>query len=169
MDIVAILSVSVSVNTPLRLQNVIRWNPPLFNKIFFLKYCFYFPILISLWNVLFAQASCRATRGTLSGYFLAGRSMMWFTVSRSTNIFLYIFVGHMSIFVATHTSVLNFWWHLWVSKPEWAALFTLGRGICDINSWDSPLLWHLCQCIWPAEQPATSPRVCFSRGRMPDS
>ena len=32
---------------------------------------------------------------------------------------------------ATDTPVLDFWWCLlWVSKPEWAALFTLERGIC---------------------------------------
>ena len=32
---------------------------------------------------------------------------------------------------ATDTPVLDFWWHvLWVWKPEWAALPTLGRGIC---------------------------------------
>ena len=31
---------------------------------------------------------------------------------------------------ATDTPVLDFWWHLlWVSKPEWAALFALGGGI----------------------------------------
>ena len=36
-------------------------------------------------------------------------------------------------YVATDTPVLNSWWHLfYVSKPEWAALFTLGRGICVI-------------------------------------
>ena len=29
----------------------------------------------------------------------------------------------------TDTPVLDFWWSLlWVSKPEWAALFTLGEG-----------------------------------------
>ena len=31
---------------------------------------------------------------------------------------------------ATDTPVLDFWWCLfWVSKPAWAALFTLGRGV----------------------------------------
>ena len=31
---------------------------------------------------------------------------------------------------ATDTPVLDFWWCLlWVSKPEWAALFKLGRGV----------------------------------------
>ena len=30
---------------------------------------------------------------------------------------------------ATGTPVLDFWWHLWVSEPEWAALFTLMKGI----------------------------------------
>ena len=33
-------------------------------------------------------------------------------------------------FGATDTPILDFWWRLlWVSKPEWAALFKLGRGI----------------------------------------
>ena len=32
---------------------------------------------------------------------------------------------------ATDTPVLDFWWCLlWVLKPEWAASFTLGRGVC---------------------------------------
>ena len=36
----------------------------------------------------------------------------------------------MSIFGATDTPVLDFWEHLlWVSKPEWATLFTLGGGV----------------------------------------
>ena len=31
---------------------------------------------------------------------------------------------------ASDTPVLDFWWHLlWVSQPEWAAFFMLGRGI----------------------------------------
>ena len=40
--------------------------------------------------------------------------------------------GH---FGATDTPVLDFWWCLlWVSKPEWAALFTqFGRGVHDIH------------------------------------
>ena len=30
--------------------------------------------------------------------------------------------------------VLDFWLHLlWVSKPEWSALFTFGGGVCDIH------------------------------------
>ena len=40
--------------------------------------------------------------------------------------------GHMSFHGATDTLVLDFWRRLlWVSKPEWAALFTLGRVACD--------------------------------------
>ena len=36
---------------------------------------------------------------------------------------------------ATDTPVLDFWWYLlWVSKPEWAALFKLGRGILVTHS-----------------------------------
>ena len=29
----------------------------------------------------------------------------------------------------TDTPVLDFWWHLWVPKSEWAALFALGGGV----------------------------------------
>ena len=37
---------------------------------------------------------------------------------------------HLTFFGMTDTPVLAFWWCvLWVSKPEWAALFTLGRGV----------------------------------------
>ena len=36
---------------------------------------------------------------------------------------------------ATDTPVLDFWrCLLWVSKPEWAALFALGGGIGDVHS-----------------------------------
>ena len=36
---------------------------------------------------------------------------------------------------ATDTQVLDFWWYLlWVSKPEWAVLFSLGRCVCDVHS-----------------------------------
>ena len=45
-------------------------------------------------------------------------------------LFFYIFVGDMSISGATHNPVSEFW----VSKPGWAALFTLVRGVCDIHS-----------------------------------
>ena len=41
----------------------------------------------------------------------------------------------MSFCRATDIPILDFWWHLLcVSKPEWAALFTLGRGLCDVHS-----------------------------------
>ena len=36
----------------------------------------------------------------------------------------------MSFYGVTDTPVLNFWWHvLWVSKPEWAALFAIDGGV----------------------------------------
>ena len=48
--------------------------------------------------------------------------------------FLKKIVGHMSIFGATGTSASDFWWCLlWVSKPEWAALFVLDRGVHEIH------------------------------------
>ena len=41
----------------------------------------------------------------------------------------------MSFYGANNTPVLDFWWCLlWVSKPEWATLFTIGRGIRDVSS-----------------------------------
>ena len=44
------------------------------------------------------------------------------------------FGRHMSLCGATNAPVLHFWWHLlWVSKPEWAALFILGRSIHDVH------------------------------------
>ena len=45
------------------------------------------------------------------------------------NLFFFkVFGGHMSIFGANGTPVLDFWWCLlWVSKPESAALIALRR------------------------------------------
>ena len=41
----------------------------------------------------------------------------------------------MSFYGVTDTPVLDFWWCLlWVSKPECAALFALGGGVCDVHS-----------------------------------
>ena len=41
----------------------------------------------------------------------------------------------MSIFGATDIPVSDLWWRLlWVSKPEWATLFTLHSGVCDTHS-----------------------------------
>ena len=41
----------------------------------------------------------------------------------------------MSIYGVTDAPVSNFWWCLlWVLKPEWAALFAFGRGVCYIHS-----------------------------------
>ena len=71
------------------------------------------------------------------------------------NIF-YVFLkkigGHKSYLWATNMPDLDFWWSLlWVSKPEWAALFVLGRGICylfpEIHLWcntSRPLGGHHC-------------------------
>ena len=55
----------------------------------------------------------------------------------------------MSFCGATDTPVLGSWWHLlWVSKPEWTALFALGRGIhhvCFLRF----LFW--CNTCWPLD------------------
>ena len=65
----------------------------------------------------------------------------WWSVDSSslTKVFLiWSFFFHLISFLedispfcrATDAPVLDFWWRLlWVSKPEWAALFVLGRGI----------------------------------------
>ena len=43
---------------------------------------------------------------------------------------------------ATNTPVLDFWWHLlWVSKPEWTALFA--ETYMMYIPWHSPLVKHL--------------------------
>ena len=48
--------------------------------------------------------------------------------------FFKIFGEHKSFCGATDTPVLDIWCHfLWLSKPEWAALFTLGGDIHDIQ------------------------------------
>ena len=46
-------------------------------------------------------------------------------------VFIFNFWEDISRFCgATDTPVLDFWWTLsWVSKPEWAELFTLGGGV----------------------------------------
>ena len=62
---------------------------------------------------------------------------------------------------ATDTRILDFWWHLWISKPEWAALFTLGGGVHVTHPWNSPLVWHLPTSWQPAWQPLCSlPCTC---------
>ena len=81
------------------------------------------------------------------------------------NHFLNKIGGYMSFYGATDTPVLDFWWCLlWVSKPKWAALFTLGRGICDVCS------LRFTSGVTPAEllmasmvTSHCSPHVCFSR------
>ena len=51
----------------------------------------------------------------------------------------------MYFYEAIDTSVLDFWWRLlWVSKPEWAVLFTLGRGM-RISTISPSLLWNKAQ------------------------
>ena len=68
--------------------------------------------------------------------------------------FLKIFLEDMSPFCgATDTPVLDFWWCLlWVSKPEWAALFELAEMYLLHVPWESPLVWHLPTFWQPAWQ-----------------
>ena len=76
----------------------------------------------------------------------------------------------MSFYGSTDTPVLDFWWCLlWVSKPERAALFTLGGGICDVHSLrftSGAIPTNLLTASMAASR--YSPHACFSRGRMPD-
>ena len=60
-------------------------------KIVFLKYCFYFPKLMSLLNEMSClhRPHAELLEVPTQGYFLAGRSMMWFTVSRPMNVLQY--------------------------------------------------------------------------------
>ena len=57
-------------------------------------------------------------------------------------VFLKTFlVNTCPFYGATDTPVCDFWWCLlWVSKPESAALFALGRGVRDVCS----LNWNSC-------------------------
>ena len=76
-----------------------------------------------------------------------------------------------SFYWTTIIPVLDFWWCLlWVLKPEWAALFTLGWGICDVcsvkfTSGATPAD-HLISRMVVSHR---SPHTYFSRGRMPIS
>ena len=86
---------------------------------------------------------------------------------RIINLFFLNFVGHMSIFGATDTPVSDFWWlFIWVSKPEWAALFAFGRDICDICSPEIHLWCNNFASVY--SNWSLSPHACFNRGRMPD-
>ena len=57
--------------------------------------------------------------------------MLTFSTSKlDERCFFSNFGGHKSFCEAPHTPVFDFWWYLlWVSKPEWTALFALGRGV----------------------------------------
>ena len=50
------------------------------------------------------------------------------------SFFKTIFGGYKSFCGATDTPVLDFWWHfLWISQPEWVALFGLDRSLYIIH------------------------------------
>ena len=68
----------------------------------------------------------------------------------------------MSFCGATDTLVFDFWWRLlWGSKPEWAALFALGRGFVMYVPCNSALVQQLLTSWRPAWQPSRShPRTC---------
>ena len=80
-------------------------------------------------------------------------------------------MGTCPFLCATDTSVLDFWWHiLWVSKPEWAALFTLWQRCMwytfpKIHLWCDTFAGIYCQY----SDLLLSLHVYFSRGRLPDS
>ena len=66
-------------------------------------------------------------------------SIMYFLVIRCcwrhakvlhSNLYREFFFKEVSFFSgATDTTVFDFWCLLWVSKPEWAALFAFGRSV----------------------------------------
>ena len=57
-----------------------------------------------------------------------------------------ILVDKWPFYGATDTPILNFWWSLlWVSTPEWAALFAHGR---TINSPPRPILIRMANALW---------------------
>ena len=68
------------------------------------------------------------------------------------------FLEDISPFCATtDTHFFDFWWCLlWASKPEWAALFTLGGGVHVFIPWNSPLVQHLITSRQPVWQPSCS-------------
>ena len=110
------------------------------------------------------HSNTRQTALTLGVFYSMPR-----TPNRTISFFLRKIGGYMSFCGATDTPVLDFWWHLlWVSKPEWAALFTLGGGMCDVYSPVINLWYDTCQPLDGQYGGAiTVPHVCFSRGRIP--
>ena len=63
---------------------------------------------------------------------------------------------------ATNTPVLGFCLCLvWISKPEWAALFTLGTGVCVTHSLKFTSGATPADLLGPAWQPSQSlPHIC---------
>ena len=67
----------------------------------------------------------------------------------------------------TDAPVLDFWWHFWVSKPEWSwiqsqsgqAYLHLAKVYMMYLPWDSPLVWHLPTSWWPAWRPVAFPNM----------
>ena len=75
-------------------------------------------------------------------------------------IFLKFFGGHKSFHGATDTSVLDFWWCLLcILKPEWAALFTVGRGVQSPRFTSGVTLLTSWYTAW---QLVTVPHMCVS-------
>ena len=89
-------------------------------------------------------------------------------VTWSVSFFCYLsfllnnFGGHKSfLWGHWYTPVLVFWWRLlWVSKPEWAALFILGGGM-HVTHFPKIHLW--CDFCWPLESQAILFHVPVSR------
>ena len=89
-------------------------------------------------------------------------------VTWSVSFFCYLsfllnnFGGHKSfLWGHWYTPVLVFWWRLlWVSKPEWAALFILGGGMHVTHF---PKIHLLCDFCWPLESQAILFHVPVSR------
>ena len=98
----------------------------------------------------------------ITGHWIVGLrcnfpSALVYTKSQNGKINLQYFITNDPLVICssrestTDTPILVFWWCLlWVSKPEWAALFTPERHMrC---TWNSPLVKHLVISWQPAWQ-----------------
>ena len=115
-----------------------------------------------MFSVYFSNKTISSQIGSRNGQYLSSLNILFFLKKK--------FGRHMSFYGVTDTPDLDFWWCLlWVSKPDWAALFTLGRGIhdaCSLRFISGVIPADLLMASMVASR--CSSHVCFSRGRMAD-
>ena len=115
-------------------SSIIKWE---INR-FFLSYCICY-IIDTTWTLFYLKLHSTHWKS----FFL---------------LFIYLFIylnfllDTCPFFGATDTPVSDFWWCLlWVSKPEWVLPYSnFVEAYVIYVPWDSPLVRHLCWCIWPA-------------------